>query len=282
MNHPGRIGLLAAAMSLLLVACGEKPATTATAAAIKVNGEPIGVTEVEAKLKSYAHLPAEQKHTVTDTILTSFADSELLRQAALRDKLDADPALRARLAGATRLIMANAYIEKTLASAAKPSAADIKAYYDQHPDRFAQRKHYDLRELVVLGSPTVLAEVDAKAVAIKDLDKLGAWLLEKKLPYNEQPLSVTSEKVLESVLEKLRAARGGEIIRLPGEGKMTVLLVGKIEAQALTLEQASDMIASQLFEQRQGEAMKNAMKTLRDKAKIEYLPPYQAPGTAAL
>jgi EpsD family peptidyl-prolyl cis-trans isomerase len=280
MNYPGRISLLAATLSLLLGACGEKPAATA-AAAIKVNGEAIGAVEIEAKLQSYAHLPAEQKQSVTHTILTSFADSELLRQAALREKLDADPALQARLAGATRLIMANAYIEKTLAAAAKPNAAEIKAYYEQHPDRYAQRKRYELRELIVLGSPAVLAEVDAKAVALGDLDKLGAWLLEKKIPHNEQPLSVTSEQVLESVLEKLRPAQGGEIIRLPGEDKMTVLWVNKVEAQPLPLEQASAVIAGQLLEQRQGEAMKQAMKTLRDKAKIEYLPPYQAPKLAA-
>lgn len=280
MKHSGKISLLAVALSLLFAACGDKPATTANAA-IKVNGEAIGAAEIEAKLQSYAHLPAEQKQSVTHTILTSFADSELLRQAALREKLDADPALQARLAGATRLIMANAYIEKTLAAAAKPSAAEIKAYYDQHPERYAQRKHYELREMVVLGGPAVLAEVDAKAVALGNLDKLGAWLLEKKIPHNEQPLSVTSEKVLESVLVKLRPAQGGEIIRLPGEDKMTVLGVNKVEAAPLPLEQASAVIASQLLEQRQGEAMKLAMKSLREQAKIEYLPPYRAPNPAA-
>lgn len=280
MNYPGRITLLAAALSLLLAACGDKPAMTA--AAIKVNGEAIGAAEIEAKLQSYAHLPAEQKQSVTNTILTSFADSELLRQAARREKLDADPALQARLAGATRLIMANAYIEKILASVAKPGAAEIKADYDQHPDRYAQRKRYDLREMVVLGGPAVLAEVDAKALALGDLDKLGAWLLEKKIPHNEQPLSVTSEKVLESVLEKLRPARGGEIIRLPGGDKLTVLRVNKVEAAPLPLEQASAAIAGQLLERRQGEAMKQAMKTLREKARIEYLPPYPTPGPAAL
>ena len=94
-------------------------------------------------------------------------------------------------------------------------------------------------------------------------------------------MSVTSEQVLESVLEKLRPAQGGEIIRLQGEDKMTVLRVNKVEAQPLPLEQAGTVIASQLLEQRQGEAMKQAMKTLRDKAKIEYLPPYQAPKLAA-
>lgn len=280
MKHPGRITLLAAALSLLLVACGDKPATTATAA-IKVNGEVIGATEIEAKLQSYAHLPADQKQAVTHTILTSFTDSELLRQAALREKLDADPALRARLAGATRLIMANAYIEKTLAAAAKPSAAEIKAHYEQHPDRYAQRKHYVLREMVVLGGPAVLAEVDARAGSLGDLDKLGAWLLQQKIPHNEQPLSVTSEQVLEPVLEKLRLAQGGEIIRLPASDKLTVLRVNQVEARPLTLEQASATITGRLLEERQGEAMKQAMKTLRDQAKIEYLPPYQAPKPTA-
>lgn len=279
MNHPGRISLLAATLSLLLVACGEKPATTA--AAMKVNGEVISTAEIEAKLQSYAHLPVEQKQSVTDTILTSYADMELLRQAALKDKLDHDAALRARLAGTTRLILANAYIEKTMAAVTKPAAAEIKAYYDKHPDRFAQRKRYELREMVILGSPATLAEADAKATEVNDLGKLGAWLLQKKISHNEQPLSITSEKVLESVLEKLRATRGGEIIKLPGKDKMTVLLVSKVEPQPLSLAQATDMIANQLYEERQGAATKNMMKTLREKAKIEYLPPYKTPPAAS-
>ena len=279
MNHPGRISLLTVSLSLLLVACSEKPATTA--AAMKVNGEAISAAEIEIKLQSYAHLPAEQKQSVTGTILTSFVDMELLRQAAMKNKLDADAALQARLAGAARLIMANAYIEKTMAAVAKPDAAEIKAYYDQHPDRFAQRKHYDLRELIILGGPAILAEAEAKATEVNDLGKLSTWLLEKKIPHNEQPLSVTSDKVLEAVLQKLRSTQGGQIIQLPGKDKMTVLLVNKVEPQPLTLEQATELIAGQLFEERQGEAMKNMMKTLREKAKIEYLPPYKAPPAAS-
>lgn len=278
MIHPGKLGVIAA-MLALLGACGEKAASVP--AAMKVNGETISVDEVENKLQQYAHLPPDQKQSVTNTILTSLADSELLRQGALREHLDTDAAVKARLAGVSRLILANAYIEKTMAAVKKPSEAEIKTYFDQHPDRFAQRKNYDLQELVILGAPAVLTEVDAKAAGIKKESDLTPWLIQQKIPHNDQQLLVTSEKILEPVLEKLRATQGGEVIRLMDKDKMTILFVNKVEAQPLSLAQASGMIANQLYEERKGEAMKNIVKSLREKAKIEYLPPYTMKGAAA-
>ena len=278
MIRPGKLGVIAA-MLALLSACGEKAASVP--AAMKVNGEPISIEEVEIKLRQYANLPPDQKQSVTNTILTSLTDSELLRQGALREHLDTDAAVKARLAGVSRLILANAYIEKTIAAVKKPSEAEIKTYFDQHPDRFSQRKNYDLQELVILGAPAILTEVDAKAAGIKEESDLTPWLIQQKIPHNDQRLLVTSEKILEPVLEKLRATRGGEVIRLMDKDKMTILFVNKVEAQPLTLPQASGMIANQLFEERKGEAMKNIVKSLREKAKIEYLPPYTMKGAAA-
>lgn len=275
MIRPGKINLLAAALTLLLAACGEQPASTA-ASAMKVNGTAIGAAEVAGKLEQYAHLPDAQKQAVTRTILNALADSELLRQAALAERLDADPAIQARLNGVNRLILTNAYIEKKMAALEKPSEAEIKRHYERHPERYAKRKSFDLHELVILGGRDRQAEVEAYLADVRKADELLTWLQNKKIPHHEQQRSVGSDQMLAPVLEKLRAARGGEVIRLPAEDKLTILFVNGVQIQPLTLAAAAPMIEEQLLEARKGKRMDELMQSLRDKAKIEYLPPYTA------
>lgn len=260
--------------SLLLVACGEKPAP-AGHTALKVNGVAISAAEVEAKLQQYSRLPAEQKAFVTGTILNSLAELELLRQAALSEKLDADEAVQARLAGATRYILAEAYMAKTKAAVAKPSAAEVKADYDKLPARFAQRKLFDLQEVNIETSPANQTEIEARLKSGAKLNDLVGWLQFRKLQHDVQPLVISSEKVVEPILEKLASAHDGDVIQLPGKGKMTILFVNKVEAQPLTLEQATPMIEERLYEAGKTARITETMKRLRDKARIEYLPPYQ-------
>ena len=48
--------------------------------------------------------------------------------------------------------------------------------------------------------------------------------------------------------------------------------------QPVTLAAAKPMIASRLMEKRRSETIDNMVKQLRDKAKVEYVPPYSASG----
>ncbi|MDD5366741.1 MAG: EpsD family peptidyl-prolyl cis-trans isomerase [Gallionellaceae bacterium] len=275
MAHPVRLTTLAALLGLLLAACGEKPAP-AGHAALKVNGAAISAAEVEAKLKQYSQLPAEQKTFVTGTILDSLTDLELLRQAAVREKLDADEAVQARLAGAARFILAEAYMEKTKAAVPKPSAADVKAYYDQHPARYAERKLFDLQEVNIETTPENTAEIESRLKNGASLNDFVGWLQFRKLQYDVQPLVVPAEKVVEPILDKLAQAHDGDVITLPGKNKLTALFINKVLSEPLTLEQATPMIEGQRYEAGRTERMQETMKQLRDQAKIEYLPPYQA------
>ncbi len=279
MIHPVKLSVFTAL--LLLAACGEKPASTAMPAAMKVNGEAISAAEVEGKIQQYQHLPAAQKAAVSEKILASLADSEMLRQAAVNEKLDQDAAVRARLISTNRLILANVYIEKTQAAVAKPSEAELKAYFEQHPERYAERKTYELRELVAEGSPENLAKAEAKlATAIKHAD-FTRWMNETGIPFNEQHLMASADKVLAPVLAKLRSAKPGDVISLPGKGRLSALFVDAVHAQPLAWEQAAPMIAETLHEERKTAAMEAMLKQLRDKAKVEYLPPYSAGKSAS-
>ncbi len=269
-----RVGFSVLAALLLLVACGDKPESKSPPAAMKVNGEPIGSAEVEGKIQQYQHLPAAQRAAVSEKILASLADSELLRQAAVRDKLDQDEAVQARLNSTYRLILASVYIDKIKAAVAQPSEAEVRAHFDQHPERYAERRTYDLWEVVAESSAENLAKAEAKlAGPIKHAD-FTRWMNETGIPFNEQHLVASADKVLAPVLAKLRTARAGDVISLPARGRLSVLFVNAVHADPLAWEQAAPMIAETLLEERKSAAMEAALKKLRDTAKVEYLPPY--------
>jgi EpsD family peptidyl-prolyl cis-trans isomerase len=273
MTGHGKSSLILATL-VLLAACGDKTATAPTA--MKVNGKAISVAEVESQLLQYQSLPDERKQAVTKNLLASLADSEMLHQAALKEKLDLEQAMQIRLNATRRLILANAYIESTMAAVPKPSDADVQAYFEANPARYAERKMYDLQEISIQAAPQQVAAIDALLAGPLQLDALMDHLRDRKIQHVDQHLVVSAEKVLEPILQKLGNARQGEFIRLADQGKLTLLFVNAIQAQPLSLDQATPLIQAHLYEARKAESMEAMLKQLRDQTRIEYFPPYSA------
>jgi EpsD family peptidyl-prolyl cis-trans isomerase len=270
--------VIAALSGLALAGCGDKE--SAAGAAVMVNGEALSAIELDAKLKQYEHLPPERKAAVSVTVLKSLVDLELLRQAAIADKLDADATIRARIDASNRMILANAFLEKRNAAVATPTAQEIKAYYEQHPDQFAKRKRFELEELMIEARPENAAVIKAKLEDGSDYKAFVAWLGEQKILNDVQPASASSEQMSDDVLGKLRDAKAGDTILIEGEDQLSVIRVNTVDPQPLSLAEAGPMIGQKLFQQRQTEAINQALNELREKAKIEYVAPYSEKGIA--
>lgn len=277
MIHPGKLTVIAVLL-IALGGCGDKPAGEAgnEAMAMKVNGHAISAAEVAAQLQQYQGMPADQKASVTEKMLASLADSEMLRQAALAAKLDQEPNLRMRLNATQRLILANAYIEKTMAAVAAPSVAEIKTHYEQNPDRYAKRKVFDLQEISLGASPEQATAIAAKLQEKPTLQALMTWIHGQQLQPIAQHLVAPAEKVLGPVLDQLGKAERGETLALTNKDMMVLLHVSDIQLQPLALTDAAPLIREQLLEARKAAAMETMLKQLREKTEIEYLPPYQA------
>ena len=274
----GSFRLLAAAslLALALAGCGDKPGASQTAAV--VNGEPLSAIEVEVKLKQYEHLPPERKSAVSATVLKSMVDMELLRQAAIADKMDADENIRARIDSSNRMILANAYLEKRNAAVAAPTADEIKAYYDEHPEQFAGRKRFELEELMIEARPENATVIKAKLAEGSDYKAFVAWLGAQKILNDVQPVSASSEQMSDDVLGKLGDAKVGDTIVIEGRDQLSVIRVNAVDPQPLSLEEAGAMIGRKLLQQRQTEAVNQTLGQLREKARIEYVPPYSEKG----
>ncbi len=271
--------LLVLSMTVALMAgCGQKKG--GEAAAVTVNGTVISAAEIAKKLEQYSHFPEQQKQDVTGTLLKATVDAELLRQAAVAAKLDQDETVRMKLQQTNRMILANAYVEKVRNDIPKPDAAQVKAYYDKHPELFAQRKIYDLTELVIQPKPDNAAEVIAKLGDGKAFDAFTRWLGERKIANGSRSHSAAPDNMPEEIATKLNALSVGQAFSLSRESDLVILRVNGVQPQPVSLEQATPGIEKKMREEAMAKAMEEAMKKLREKAKVVYTPPYATPAAA--
>lgn len=295
MNQSSKLLLiLLAVSSLSLTACSEKKpaAKTDTQIAVKVNGQPImaaefgfspGLGEAAPMLKS-----------VSASEMKLMVDLELLRQAAIESKLDQDDAIRAKIAEATknaptdspddflnaslRKTLALAYINQQLAAIPAPAEAEVSAFYNDNPARFAEHRHYELHSCFVRGTAEKEATIKARLAKSKKFDDFERWLKASKLKHGCVPVSLDSAKADESLLQKLGDVPANGSIVEGGKDQMTITFVDAMQKDPLTLDQAKPQIMTTLTDKKRSEGYANMVKQLRDKAKIEYVPPYTASG----
>ena len=277
MNQTNKLIFLIALFSLALSACNEqKTSKTAEAkVALKVNGQAIRVTELGGKTTDSMDT---DKHAISESKMKRLVDMELLRQAAVEFKLDQDEGVRARIASATRTILATAYMEKQLEQIAKPNEADIKAFYDQSPARFAERKQYDIHEFSILPPEGKIEEIQAQLGKSKTVAAFEQWLNDNRIQHSSTPISVTGDRLPDDVLQKVDAAPVGGTIFLGGIKQLNAVFVLAKKPLPLPLAQVEPMVANMLMDKHKVETLDNVTKQLRDKAKVEYMPPYTASG----
>src|SRR4051812_48131105 len=102
--------------------------------------------------------------SMTAQALEKIIDRELLVQKALEAGLDKDPAVAETIDNARRQVLAQAYVERVASSGVKPSRDEVRAFYDENPALFAERRIYRIRELTV-ASPADLVEGDLEQIA---------------------------------------------------------------------------------------------------------------------
>jgi hypothetical protein len=187
--------------------------------AAKVNGAEISLRQVRTAGASGAGQALEK-----------VIERELLVQQALQAGLDRDPAVRDAIDAARRQILAEAWLDK-VAAGNVVSRDEIHAFYAEHPELFAERRVYRVRETRSLPAEQVplahlarLSGMSAGESAVFEKSELQLMQAESAPMTETQAAPVIAQflagrKRLELAAAEVRRLREAATIEYAGEFK---------------------------------------------------------------
>lgn len=277
------LAITAAVVAILVAACGEKSSENkaATQVAVKVNDSEISVHQVNAVLSRAPALPPEQASMARKEVVDRLVNQQLAIDQATEKKLDRTPEVLTAIESAKREILARAYLDTIAASQPKPTPEEIKKYYDEHPQLFANRRVFQIQELLVERKPEVLEGLRQMVASAKNLDEMSAWLKTKNIQFRGNVEVSAAEQIPLEVLPKIAELKDGQSILLERPQAVLVMRVVASQSAALDEAAASPRIQQFLANERGQKAVDAEFKRLKAAAKIEYQGEFAALATAA-
>jgi len=272
-----------------LVACGKKDEAVAAAptqVAAKVGSEEISVHQINQVLgrSNTSGASPQDVQRMSRDVLEKLIDQQLLVDQATETKLNRTPEVVALIESAKREILARAFAHKITSSLPKPSAEEVKKYYAEHPALFAERRIFNVQELVVPtgpAAPAVLETLRSFAAAGKPVEEVAAYLKSKDIKFNGGAASRAAEQVPLDLLDTMQPLKDGQCIVLEAPRGVTYVRLASSQSAPMTEANATARIEQFLNNQRNGEAIANAVKQLRSGAKIYYMGEFAKPVEAA-
>lgn len=238
-------------------------------------GEPVAL--VDGKAITQLQLGEELGHAgelanddkTRAKVLQELVDRELLRAEAVRSKIDRDPHVAAALENARTQILAQAYLQSRVAFARTPSREDIRTYFDKHPEKFASRKIFHLKELT-LAPADITAELKSVMDEAKTLDDMSAWLDGRRIGYVKATRTLSTSDLPETLVEKMRGVQVGRVFLMNEGHKVSLLAITDIQESPLSLEAAAPQIERLLLNQQGKRLGESELGRLRASARVEY------------
>ncbi|SEK25985.1 EpsD family peptidyl-prolyl cis-trans isomerase [Nitrosovibrio tenuis] len=276
--------MLLLGVALGLVACGskdmEKPASQVAA---KVNSGEISVHQLNYVLTrtGVGASSPETAPKIRREILDKLIDQELAVEQAVEKKLDRSPEVLMAIESARREILARAYIEQITAAMAKPTIDEAKKYYSENPQLFAQRRIYNIQEIMLPATAGVADELRGMLDSGKSMEDIANWLKGKEIKFAAGNATRAAEQIPLELLPKIHPLKVGQGLILQSPQSITVMRLAASQSVPVSEEAALPRIQQFLGNQRAAEAAKQEVKTLKSKAKITYMGEFSNAGTNA-
>jgi len=270
------LSLTLVCVAALVTACGKKSDDTSATVAT-VNGENITQNQLDFAIKQIAAARPAASAPEAAQVLQGLVEQRLAVQKAEKDKLDRNPGVLQSLEAARKDALARYYVEQFAAKVPKPTADEVKQYYDGHPANFGQRNVYMIQKVDArvdkdqAGPLAAAAQAAAGATAVVDL-------LKAKASATNVTQSAQPAESLGPLLPKISTMSVGQTVAIPQPQGLTALTLVAIQPQPVSLAQAQAGIEQVLWNQKKREALQAETKELRKNARIDYLGKF-APGT---
>jgi EpsD family peptidyl-prolyl cis-trans isomerase len=257
----------------------------ATQVAAKVNDTELSLSQLNHVLQRQPPVSPERAEAQARRVLEGLIEQELAAQAARDSGLDRDPRIVQTIEAAKREILAKAYQDTLADKAPLPSSDEIDRYYDSQPALFSERRFYSLQEISVRGSTEQLLSLQPRVESAPDAARAAELLREAQLRFTSRQLTVSPEDIPLAMLDRFAKLREGQSLMLaqPGGARIVTLLAS--HPAPLSRELARPQIQAFLINERKRQAVHEAMKSMRDSARVEYKGKFAqagpAPSTAA-
>lgn len=257
-----------------LAACGSKEAEKpASQVAAKVNSGEISVHLINYVLTRTgvgASTP-EMAPKIRRQVLDRLVDQELAVEQAVEKKLDRSPDVLMAVDAARREILARAYLEQITGALAKPTAEEARKYYAEHPQLFAERRIYNIEEIMLPAVAGVAEQLGEMLNAGKSMDDVVNWLKSKDIKFSGGSATRPAEQIPLELLPKIHTLKVGQIVVITNPQAITVMRIAAAQSAPVTEDAALPRIQQFLGNLRTAEALKQELKQLKDKAKITYM-----------
>lgn len=172
---------------------------------------------------------------------------------------------------ARREILARAYIEQITAGTEKPTIEEAKNYYSEHPQLFAERRIYNIQEIVLPAAAGVSDELQQMLDGGKPMEDIANWLKGKEIKFAAGSATRAAEQIPLELLPKIHPLKPGQGLLIQGPQSITLMRIAASQTAPVTEAAALPRIQQFLGNQRAAEAAREELKALKAKAKITYM-----------
>ncbi len=251
--------------------CGDKKERPPTQTAAKVNKEELTVHQINAVLAQQRGLRPEQADAAGRQVLERLIDQEVAIQKAAELRLDRDPRVVQAVEAARREIVARAYADKIGEGVGRPSAAEVRKYYEDNPALFRERRVYQLSEFAVQVKPQQMDDLRARLQAARSAGDVVRLLNAADLKFVSAQSVRSAEQLPFDKLAGLSAMSEGQLLVSPSpEGAQVVFLMAA-RTQPIDEARAGPAIEQFLLNDRRRKLVAQDLKSLRAAATIEYV-----------
>lgn len=270
---PGRVlAVVVTAAALVLAGCsGDKKDKAASQTAAKVNKEEITVHQINFVMQQQRGLKPEQADAAAKQILERLIDQELAVQKAEELKLDREPRVVQQLEAAKREIIARAYVEKTGETAAKPTPEAVKAYYDEKPALFKERRIYSIQELTIEASQDQLPALREHLQAAKSVNDFVEYLKANNFKFSGNQAVRAAEQLPLNMLDAFAKMKDGQAVLTQTPAGAQVIVLAGSRTEPVDETRARPAIEQFLWNDAKRKLIEADMKSMRAAAKIEYV-----------
>ncbi|MES2317526.1 MAG: EpsD family peptidyl-prolyl cis-trans isomerase [Pseudomonadota bacterium] len=252
-----------------LAGCDESKEAHEGQALVSVNGEEITAMQLNEELQR-ANVQQGQQDTASRQLLQALIDRQLLQNEAIREKLDRDPKVVQAIERAKALIVAQAYMQKRIGNIERPNATEVGEYYRSHPEFFANRKQFDMQQLVI-ETRDLTDQAKQAADKAKTLDDMAAWFDAGKVKYMRTQASRTTSDLSPDLSAKLKTIAPGQLFVVREGPRSLLVTIAEVKDNPASLALAAPQIEKYLIARRSKDAAEAELARLRSVARIEYL-----------